>query len=163
MINNISSGKIQKINTQKEYIAPVKYEDDKFIKNPNINNGVASKMEELIFEMENGINTLLPNANFKYVPEYKLYSGNDIIKSAGWSFPKGENFVCEQIEYLKDAHGIENLVPFAVDEEGTCFACFILDGKENKEVQIIFPFAQYTDDVLQEKYDSITDWVKNGI
>ena len=119
-------------------------------------------LDKLIEEMEFTINQLQTKSKFKYPVDYKKYEANEQLKCKGWSFPKGKYFINEEMTYLKSAHNVNNLVPFAIDEEATEYACFLIDNKTNDKVVVIYPFAK-TENLYQEKYNNIGEWVKEVI
>ena len=121
-----------------------------------------SVINSLTKEMEECINSLIPNAYFKYPQNYAIYDKSNLLKDAKWYFPKGKNFIKEQLEYLKKQFNECNLVPFAMDEEATEYACFVIDGKNNNKIRIIYPFGSQ-EDFYQQEYKDINDWIKNGI
>ncbi len=118
----------------------------------------------LIQEMEDAINRIIPNANFKYPKED--YWGYDVMVGIlGWEFPKGKEFIQEQLEYLKKSYNIDNLVPFAMDgnhgkEEPTEYACFLIDGINNNKVVTVCPFDS-SENFYQEEYNDINKWFRS--
>ena len=118
--------------------------------------------DKSIEEMENIVNEQHPGANFKYPKEFKEYDKSEKLESTGWSFPKGKNFLTAKMEDLKIFHKVDDLVPFAEDEEGSELACFILDYKNNAKVVVVWPFAN-TEKLYQEEYKNITEWFEEGI
>lgn len=118
--------------------------------------------DKLIKEMEDIVNQEHPNANFKYPKAFKEYDSNEKLINAGWSFPKGKNFLTNRMQDLKIVHNVDNLVPFAEDEEGSEIACFILDNIQNEKVAVVWPFAN-SENLYQGEYENIPEWVEEGI
>lgn len=114
----------------------------------------------IISEMEEEINKIIPNANFKYPEKYMEYD----IKSTsyGWWFPKGKSFIQDALEFLQNTHGVKDLIPFAENgyddnEEVYEYACFCVDGMNNDKVVTVWPFGS-TETFLQKEYKDICDW-----
>ena len=118
----------------------------------------------IIGEMEETINQLIPNVNFKYPKED--YLGYDVMVGVlGWEFPKGKVFIQEQLDYLKKAFNVDNLVPFAMNgnhgkEEPTEYACFLMDGINNNKVVTVRPFGAAENFYLDE-YEDINKWFRS--
>lgn len=113
-----------------------------------------------IAEMEDAINQIIPNANFKYPKDYLDYNLQFCLIK--WEFPKGEQFTLYCLNHLKDSFGIENLVPFAMNgeqgkEKSTKYACFLIDGVNNDKVVTIYPFGT-ADTLCQQEYEDVWDW-----
>lgn len=114
----------------------------------------------LLIEMAEAIDQEMPDTDFKYPAGYSEYDG--FIGIIGWSFPKGESFIKESLEYLKTTFEVNNLVPFAVDviddeKEPTQYACFLIDGIKNDKVVTVFPFGP-KENFYQEEYNDIDEW-----
>lgn len=111
-----------------------------------------------VLGMEDTINRIIPNANFKYPVDYLEYDGLfDLIR---WVFPKGAPFIQDCLSHLKAALGIENLVPFATNGEkgeDEKYACFLIDGTNNNKVVTIHPFGTLGT-ICQQKYEDVWDW-----
>mgnify|MGYP006873022291 FL=1 len=65
--------------------------------------------------MQSFINERYPTINFIYPNEYLEYDSD--VHTFGWSFPKGRSFLQNQLEYLKKTHCVNNLIPFALNNE----------------------------------------------
>lgn len=122
-------------------------------------------IEQLIEEMQSFINERYLGINFFYPNEYLEYDSK--VHSFGWSFPKGRLFLQDQLDYLKKTHAVENLIPFALNnedgnEEPYELACFIIDGEGNNRVKTIWPYG-FHECLFQKEYDGIRDWFENGI
>ena len=113
-----------------------------------------------IAEMEEKINLFIPNANFKYPEDYLDYDVQfGLIE---WIFPREKSFIQDSLNHLKDSFGIENLVPFAINDEQskekfTKYACFLIDGLNNDKVVTIYPFGT-ADTLCQQEYENVWDW-----
>lgn len=131
-------------------------DEEKFVKT-----FIETLREKLIIsEMEEEINLIIPNANFKYPKKYMEYDIKAI--SYGWSFPKGKSFIKGVLEYLRKSFDVNNLVPFAIDDIGdgkepTQYACFLIDGIKNDKVITVYPFGS-KETFYQEEYDDINEW-----
>ena len=113
-----------------------------------------------IVEMEDAINQIIPSANFKYPEDYLEY--DDQFCLIEWIFPRGIPFIQDSLNHLKDSFGIENLVPFAINDEqskekSTKYACFLIDGLNNDKVVTIYPFGT-ADTLCQLEYEDVWDW-----
>lgn len=124
----------------------------------------AIRRDSLVGEMEDTINELIPNANFKYPEDYSEYEAmsDAVLKPHGWFFPKGSSFIKEELNYFQKAFGVSNLIPFACDkedghEEPTEYACFLIDGINNNKVVTVRPFGPAEDFYLGE-YEDINKW-----
>lgn len=114
----------------------------------------------IISEMEEEINQIIPNANFKYPGKYMEYDKR--ATSYGWWFPKGKSFVQDALDFLQNTHGVKDLIPFAENgydgnEEVYEYACFCVDGMNNNKVVTVWPFGT-TETFRQKEYKDISDW-----
>lgn len=118
------------------------------------------RLSLLISEMEETINQIIPCANFKY-PMEDFLGYDEIVGIIGWEFPKGRDFIQEQLDYMKEIN-IYNLVPFAMNgnhgkEEPSKYACFLIDGINNSKVVTVCPFSS-ANNFYQEEYGDINEW-----
>lgn len=114
----------------------------------------------IVSAMEEEINQIIPNANFKYPEKYMEYDKR--ATSYGWWFPKGKSFIQDALDFLQNTHGVKNLIPFAANgydgnEEVYEYACFCVDGMNNNKVVTVWPFGS-TETFLQKEYKDICDW-----
>ena len=124
--------------------------------------GTTNMKEQIVSEMEHYINVIMPDINFKYPTNYFVYDNSEILKKSGWQFPKGKNYLKEELDYLKLHFNEMKLIPFAMDAEATKYACFIIDGKNNNRIKVVYPFGN-KETFYQKEYENINDWIKNGI
>ena len=162
IVKNILQVKVQNIaQNNVKWSNNVTFKGDIFTRSVKKIQG-ESVISSLTKEMEECINSLIPNACFKYPQNYAIYDKSDMLKISKWYFPKGKKFIKEQLEYLKQQFNEYNLVPFAMNEEATEYACFVIDGKSNNKIRTVYPFGS-KEDFYQEEYIDINDWIKNGI
>lgn len=114
-------------------------------------------------EMKSYINDIYPGINFCYPKEYVEYDSK--VYSFNWCFPKGVPFLKDQLSFLQKTHGVNKLIPFAMNNaDGNAepyeYACFIIDGIGNNRIKIIWPFGNH-DSFFQKEYEDINDWFEN--
>jgi hypothetical protein len=114
--------------------------------------------------MEETIKQTIPNANFKY-PQDDYLGYDAMVGVMGWEFPKGKQFIQDNLNYLKKTFGVDNLVPFAMDgnngkEEPSEYACFLIDGINNNKVVTVRPFGSAEKFYLDE-YEDINKWFRS--
>lgn len=118
--------------------------------------GIEAK--QLVLEMEDTINRILPNAKFIYPEDYLDY--DEQFSLIMWKFPKGILFIQNCLNHLIAALDIENLVPFATNGEKGAdekYACFLIDDTNNNKVVTIHPFGTL-DTICQHEYEDVWDW-----
>lgn len=119
---------------------------------------------QIVSQMESYINEMHPNANFCYPKEY--FDSNPKVLSFNWEFPVGVSFLQWLLSFFKKAHDVTNLIPFAINNaDGNDtpdeIACFIIDGRSNHRIRIVWPWGDYKC-FYQEEYENLVDWLDNG-
>ena len=125
-------------------------------------NNAESEQVRMVHEMEDAVNQLIPNANFKYPADYLDFE--ELLGFIGWKFPKGKHFIQDSLKFLKGEFGIDNLLPFGIDEEEGNelpreYACLLIDGITNSKVVTIHP-SEGMENVCQKEYQDIPKWFK---
>lgn len=162
IVNNITNIKLSCNEPNKIRIRKfINFRGDVFIHSVKKSKGDIL-IDSLIKEMEEYINSVIPNINFKYPLNYKIYDQSELLKNTGWSFPKGKLFLSKELEYLAKTFNESHLIPFAVDNDAIEYACFVIDGKTNNKVKTVYPFGEKKD-FYQDDFIDINDWIKNGI
>lgn len=123
-------------------------------------NNAESEQVRMVHEMEDAVNQLVPNANFKYPADYLDFE--ELLGFIGWKFPKGKHFIQDSLKFLKGEFGIDNLLPFGIDEEEGNelpreYACLLIDGITNSKVVTIHP-SEGMENVYQKEYQNIPKW-----
>ncbi len=162
MITKIIPVRIQNNYLQSKCSNPISFAGVDTFEYSNEDSKERIMFDKLIKEMEDIVNEQHPNANFRYPEKFKEYDSSEKLESAGWSFPKGKNFLTNRMQDLKVFHKVDNLVPFAEDEEGSEMACFVIDNAQNDKVTVVWPFAS-TENLYQGEYEDITEWFEEGI